>query len=81
MKKYVCEDGTVYANAGWDYLSIDELIEFLEEHRGKGFYNTAAADLAFCVDENYVRCDELDTLLEGIEDEELYEEICEALEA
>ena len=79
IKKYVCEDGVVYANAdGW-MVDVDELIAFLEQHRGKKFYNGASETLSFRVDKEHIRCDELDSILECIEDEDEYFEIYEKL--
>lgn len=39
-------------------ISVDDLIAFLEPHRGKIFMNTAAEDLSFKIDSETVRCDE-----------------------
>ena len=80
IKKYVCKDGTVYANADEWMVDVDELIEFLEPFRGKKFYNGAVENLGFRVNAEQIWCDEMDYILGKIDDEELCEEIYDALE-
>lgn len=76
VKKYVCKDGTVYAGADY-YLPVEELIEFLEQFRGKLFYNGAAESLGFRIDGEHVWCDTLDYILGEIEDDDLCFEVCD----
>lgn len=81
MKKYVCEDGTIFVKAVDTVVWVDDLISLLEQHKGKSISNGAIENLGFRINEEHVWCDEIDYLLESIEDEDLYDEICEALEA
>lgn len=66
MKEFAMQCGKVIVYAGGS-ASVDDLIVFLERHRGKEFHNGAATDMAFCVDEknNYISCDELSFFLEN----------------
>ena len=65
MKEFICSSGKIIVNAGAE-ASVDDVIAFLEQHRGKKFYNGAAEGLAFCVDpvKNTVSCDEMNFFLD-----------------
>lgn len=72
MKEFALKSGKIIVYAG-NSVSVDDIIAFLEQHRGKAFHNGAAADLAFCVDpkKNTVSCDEVEFFLENyVEDAE-----------
>lgn len=57
IKKFVCDDGDVFAfSTGYD-ASVDEVIEFLEAYRGKRFWNGAAGDVAFRLAGDTICCD------------------------
>ena len=57
IKKFICDDGTVFAfSTGYD-ASVDEVIEFLEAYRGKRFWNGAAGDVTFRLDGETICCD------------------------
>ena len=52
--------------------TVDEIIEFLEQHRGKEFW--ASGDVpCFCVNENAVLCDSGDYVLNEIENDDFLE--------
>ena len=44
LKAFHCADGTVYARhtSEWQVVTVDEVIAFLEQHRGKVFWKSAA---------------------------------------
>ena len=49
LKQFYCADGTVYARhtSEWQDVTVDEVIAFLEQHRGKVFWNGAAGKTSF----------------------------------
>lgn len=65
MKGFTCSNGKIIVAAGTE-ASVDEIIAFLEQHRGKTFYNGGAEGLAFCIDpvKNTVSCDEMNFFLD-----------------
>ena len=67
IKTFQCSNGTVYATSDKTMVSVDEVIDFLEQHRGKMFFNGAAGETSFCVEGEVVTCDELDYHLAEIE--------------
>ena len=69
FKVFVCSNGSVYACPCAGETTVDELIEFLEEHRGKVFTNYAADDYCFCIGNNVVACEEFEYALECAADE------------
>lgn len=77
LKVFVCNDGTVYAStrghAGT--VKVDEVIEFLEQHRGKEFWNGAAGETCFRADDEIVSCDLFSCWMEDMDDEEYAEYI------
>ncbi len=70
-------DGTVYASTKGrsQVLTVDEVIEFLEDYRGMEFYNGAAEDTSFRVQHGMVACDRLDFWTSELEDSEYAERI------
>ena len=68
IKIFQCSNGTIYAAADKTMVPVDEVIDFLEQHRGKMFINGAAGETSFCVDGEIVTCDMLDYHLAEIED-------------
>lgn len=46
------------------HISVDELIAFLEHHRGKNFVNYATDNTSFYVKDNEVLCADIDMLVE-----------------
>lgn len=75
MKIFQCSNGTIYATADETMVLVDEVIDFLEKHRGKMFWNGAAGETSFCVDSETVTCDELQYHLNEIEDDDYAEYI------
>lgn len=57
--------GVVYAYAKTELVDVDEVIAFLEKHRGKQFYNGAAGEVGFRADEKTVSADMLSWFLEN----------------
>lgn len=57
MKQFIHESGVVFATASSMCPSVDEVIKFLEQFRGKRFLNGAAGEVAFYVDGENVICD------------------------
>lgn len=72
-KELIGKNNVTYATNGGFEVTVDEVIEFLEKHRGKIFINGACFETAFCADEDTVVCDELYTLLRE-EDQDLEDE-------
>ena len=75
IKKFICDDGTVFAfSTGYD-ASVDEVIEFLEAYRGKRFWNGATGDVTFRLDGETICCDSKDFQYEQAyeKDEEIEE--------
>ena len=68
IKTFQCSNGTTYATADKTMVLVDEVIAFLEEHRGKMFWNGAVGETSFCVNSEIVTCDELQYQLAAIED-------------
>ena len=64
------EDGAVYASSDNEQATVDEVIEFLLQHRGKMFWNGAAGDVSFYVTDTRVSCDCLSFILERFDAEE-----------
>ena len=60
IKQFFCKDGSIYAKAEGNEVTVDELIEFLEQFRGKLFWNGASGDVAFRIEGNIVCCDSAD---------------------
>lgn len=79
MRKYVCEDGTIFVKAVDTVVWVDDFIKFLEQHRGKTISNSAVENLGFRINEEHIWCDEIEYLLDTIGDNDLYEEACAAL--
>lgn len=77
LKEFRCPDGTVYASCKQEggIITVDEVIAFLEQHRGKQFWNGAAENTSFRTDGEMVSCDSLTYWMEELEDEELSERI------
>ena len=71
LKIFRCADGTVYARhkSEWQDVTVDEVITFLEQHRGKVFWNGATGKTSFRADTNVVSCDLFDYWMEHLEDE------------
>ncbi len=63
-------DGPIFAEGKSDrrFLTVDEVIEFLEPFRGLKFYNSATENTSFRVKDGVVACDELDYWTDDIED-------------
>lgn len=72
LRKFVCRDGTVFASAADDceMVTVDEVIAFLEQHRGKKFWNGAAGETSFKADDTLVSCDTLDGWTLDMDDED-----------
>ena len=68
IRVFYCLDGTVFASANNHEATVDEVIAFLEQHRGKKFWNGAAGDTSFRVDDTLVSCDGLLTFTENYDD-------------
>lgn len=65
VKEYLhSETGVVYAHAASGVISVDELIAFLEKHRGKHFYNDAACEISFRIDGEKVKADSISFILD-----------------
>ena len=59
-KRYKCADGTEYINFTDDCYTVDEIIAFLEPHRGKKFYTGALEDPCLEISDEWVQLEELD---------------------
>jgi hypothetical protein len=70
IRQFVCNDGSVYAKADGYEATVDEVIEFLKQFRGKLFWNGAAGDVAFRLDDGIVCCDHTDFLIECAEEKD-----------
>ena len=59
LKTFYCADGTVFAStrSHSEKVTVDEVIAFLEQHRGKEFVNGAAETTSFRADDTVVSCD------------------------
>lgn len=77
LKVFVCHDGTVYASTKYHMgtVMVDDVIEFLEQHRGKEFWNGAVGETCFRADDEVVSCDSFDFWMENMEDEDYAESI------
>lgn len=78
IKQFKCPDGTILGCSDKTEITVDELIEFLEQHRGKKFWNGAAEDTSFRVQGDTVSCDTSKFFVEEAYDsydEELAEDI------
>lgn len=60
IRQFICNDGCIYAEADDHDATVDEVIAFLEQFRGKRFWNGAAGDVAFRFDGEVVCCDSAD---------------------
>ena len=61
----------------WQVVTVDEVIAFLEQHRGKVFWNGAAGKTSFKADADVVSCDLFDYWMEHIENDNYAEFITE----
>lgn len=72
MLKTYLSNANTYAYSENGIVTVDEIIEFLEQHRGKEFW--ASGDVpCFCVNENAVLCDSGDYVLNEIENDDFLE--------
>ena len=71
LKQFHCADGTVYARhkSEWQDVTVDEVIAFLEQHRGKVFWNGAAGKTCFRADADIVSFDLFDYWMEHLVEE------------
>lgn len=61
IREYMHEKtGIVYATSDEWEATVDEVIAFLEKHRGKKFWNGATGEVSFRADDKCVSTDELD---------------------
>ncbi len=70
IKTFHCSNGKTFATSKETMVSVDEVIAFLEKHRGKMFWNGAAGETSFITDNEIVTCDELEYHITQIEDED-----------
>jgi hypothetical protein len=75
LRQFHCADGTVYARhmSEWQVVTVDEVIAFLEQHRGKIFWNGAAGKTSFRADNDIVSCDLFSYWMERLEDDKYAE--------
>ena len=59
IRVFNCLDGTMFASSDKHEATVDEVIAFLEQHRGKRFWNGATDDVSFRADNATVSCDGL----------------------
>lgn len=72
MLRTYLSNANTYAYSENGIVTVDEIIEFLEQHRGKEF--CASGDVpCFCVNENAVLCDSGDYVLNEIENDDFLE--------
>ena len=72
MLRTYLSNANTYAYSENGIVTVDEIIEFLEQHRGKEFW--ASGDVpCFCVNENAVLCDSGDYVLNEIENDDFLE--------
>ena len=65
IKEYMYEKtGVIYASSDDWCATVDEVIAFLEKHRGKKFWNGAAGEVTFRVDDEIVSTDTLEFWVE-----------------
>ena len=64
IRKFICKDGAVFAKSTSFDASVDEVIDFLEQYRGMRFWNGAAGEVVFRLDEGTICCDSADFILE-----------------
>ena len=72
MLKTYLSNANTYAYSENGIVTVDEIIEFLEQHRGKEFWASGEAP-CFCVNENAVLCDSGDYVLNEIENDDFLE--------
>lgn len=60
MKIYKCADGTEYISLKIEYFFVEEIIAFLEKHRGKLLGVCFPEDLCIEIDGNGIRIDTLE---------------------
>ena len=80
IKVFKSPDGTIFGCPENTEVTVDEVIEFLEQHRGKKFYNGAAEDTSFRIKDNVISCDASKFFVEEAYesyDEELAEDIAD----
>ena len=77
MKIYKKADGTEYIYFTSMSYEVDEIIELLEQHRGKTFYSGALEDPTICITDDMVQFEGLEYFTDFIaeEDEPLAEDI------
>ena len=83
LKQFCCPDGTIYAKCGKQgKMAVDEVISFLEQHRGKVFWNCAAENTSFRADEEVVSCDSFEFWMEELaeKDDDLVDHIYDFFE-
>ena len=72
MLRTYLSNANTYAYSEKGIVTVDEIIEFLEQHRGKEFW--AGGDTpCFCANENTVLCDSGDYMLSEIENDDFLE--------
>ena len=72
MLRTYLSNANTYAYSENGIVTVEEIIEFLEQHRGKEFW--ASGDVpCFCVNENAVLCDSGDYVLNEIENDDFLE--------
>ena len=72
MLRTYLSNANTYAYSENGIVTVDEIIEFLEQHRGKEFWASGEAP-CFCVNENAVLCDSGDYVLNEIENDDFLE--------
>ena len=72
MLKTYLSNANTYAYSENGIVTVDEIIEFLEQHRGKEFWASGNVP-CFCVNENAVLCDSGDYVLNEIENDDFLE--------
>jgi hypothetical protein len=80
IKVFKSPDGIIFGCPENTEVTVDEVIEFLEQHRGKKFYNGAAEDTSFRVKDGIISCDTSKFFVEEAYDsydEELAEDIAD----
>ena len=72
MLRTYLSNANTYAYSENGIVTVDEIIEFLEQHRGKEFWASGNVP-CFCVNENAVLCDSGDYVLNEIENDDFLE--------
>ena len=68
IRSFICSNGIVFAAADAEFVSVDDVISFLEQFRGMSFWNGATGDVAFRFVNKTICCDSKERqLLEAYE--------------